>query len=484
MSAIVDHWTKHPGGAAEFDRIRKRAAKWMCLRCRADSLVDPLNPGNCPQCGTPYWSWRGVDTDCDLPDYMKAYLTADPNVSVRDREAVVRYEDGGWRWFIIRTLDAYPIAKGPPAATPEDAECAFHSLFAAFADGIIKPEIDRRLNDMGAMTKPDPRSRQIATLRDMFDKSKSQIEAALPRHIRADYMLRVAMTSIQTNPDLLNCEPKSVLSCVMQASQLGLVPDGIMGEAYLIPFNDRKGGVKRCTLIPGYRGLQELARRSGYITKIYARTVREGDRYEFEEGLTPTLTHSPAPEGSRGKAVAYYAVAHFRDRSVEPQFVWRWREDIEAHKKRFALARSSPWETDFDAMARKTVIRMLCNELPRARELQDLHSALEAEERSIMDVEWSPVAEADEPQEAATVATAPPTIKQAAKPKDKQADADRPSPEDAFAWFETTLGKCQAIDQVDEALNELEGEFAWLPAGVQDRIRERAAEIKEFIRSA
>ena len=523
----TDRYLRHPGGPAEFDRLRAGRNVWVCLRCYRSTEVDPRRPGNCPHCGTPFWSTFTDSNGPDMPPYMKTYHTSDPSVSVADRDVIVRREGGGWRWFIVRTIDGYPIAKGQPHGRAEDAEADFHTLFEAFSNGIIKPDIDRSLKEMAGTTvaKVDPRTRQIATLRDMFDKSKSQIEAALPRHIRADYMLRVAMTSIQINPDLLKCEPKSVLSCVMQCSQLGLVPDGVMGEAYLVPFRDRKAGVMRCTLIPGYRGLQELARRSGYVTKIFARAVYAHDKFRYEEGISPTLEHVPAT-GERGMTVGYYAVAHFRERETDPQFVYMSREDIEAHRKRFATSNAGPWSTDFDAMAKKTVIRKLCNELPKARELQNLHAALEAEEKSATDVEWTvldetPVALEDahgKPQEEAG-ASAPKngnghkqqTEAVDATPHGETAEDEQPSDEgsateaatvaasdsptqegkpvrrteaDAFGYFETALGRCGTMTQVNDLLAELNGEYAWLSPGTQDRLREKAAEIKGFIRAA
>lgn len=526
QAEATERYHHHPGGPAEFDRIRGSSPKWTCLRCWKDSVVDPRNPGDCPHCGTEFWH-PYVESDGPLmPEYMRSYHTCDPAVTVHARDVIVRPDGGAWRWIVIRTIDGYPIAKGQPHYAPEDAERDFLSLFEAFSNGIIKPEIDRSLKDMVGTTvaKVDPRTRQIATLRDLFDKSKGQIEAALPRHIRADYMLRVAMTSIQINPDLLKCEPKSVLSCVMQCSQLGLVPDGVMGEAYLVPFRDRKAGVMRCTLIPGYRGLQELARRSGYITKIFARTVHAGDKFRYEEGFHPTLEHVPATS-ERGPAVGYYAVAHFRERETDPQFLYMSREDIEEHRKRFATSNAGPWSTDFDAMAKKTVIRKLCNELPKARELQNLHAALEAEEKSTTDVEWTVLDEApaaledehgkpeeetgtppayqgneqkqqaksldatpdsqaaEDEQPGETGAAAKATANGAREAKEK-ANTGRPSEADAFSYFEAALGRCGTMTDVSDLLAELNGEYAWLSPGAQDRIREKADEIKGFIRAA
>src|SRR5580698_617148 len=95
----------------------------------------------------------------------------------------------------------------------------------------------------------DPVKRKVATFRQLLDQSKGQIANALPRHIDADKMMRVVMTSLQKNPALMDCDQGSVIGAVIEASQLGLMPDGILGEAYLVPYRGK------CQLQPGYRGL-------------------------------------------------------------------------------------------------------------------------------------------------------------------------------------------------------------------------------------
>ncbi len=471
---------KQTHGADQYDRMRAQGGKWFCLRCFGDALVDPMNPGSCPHCGAPYWSPH-CRRNIELGSTPISYYTDDPRITADTVEVVVRY-DGGWRWMIVRSVDGMPLAKGPPHKSVEYAESDFLRLFAIVRNSDFNPEIDRRIEPMGAMTKQDPRTRQLATLRDMLGKSQGEIEKALPRHIKAEYMMRVVMTSIQVNPELLQCEPKSVLECVMKCSQLGLAPDGVMGEAYLIPFKDRKAGVTRCTLIPGYRGLQELARRSGYVTKIFARVVHEGDKYEIEEGLQPVLKHVPAPESKRGRAVAYYAVATFRDRDTDPQFVWMWKDDIDAHRKRFASSRSGPWDTDFDAMARKTVIRRLCNELPKARELQDLHAALDAEEKSIADVEWSavdsnsysePEREPEPPQQQEVL-----DVNSGTPDAEPDADAVAAAIQECY----TRLEVAESLPEVDGVLSDLDSKYAVLPAKQQDRVRKLAADVKANMR--
>src|ERR1044071_3746806 len=95
---------------------------------------------------------------------------------------------------------------------------------------------------------------QLAVMRDLLNKSKDQIAAALPRHITPERMIRVAMTAIQRTPDLLECSPLSVIGAVMTASQLGLEPDGILGRAYLIPRWNKNTRQKEANFMAGYLG--------------------------------------------------------------------------------------------------------------------------------------------------------------------------------------------------------------------------------------
>jgi len=155
---------------------------------------------------------------------------------------------------------------------------------------------------------------------------------------------------------------------VVEASQLGLEPDGVLGHAYLVPFNNRKTGQREAQLIPGYKGLVELSRRSGNLSTIYAHVVHERDQYRFCYGLTPTLEHTPTGEPDPGPIVAAYAVAHLRDGGV--QFEWLWKKEIDGIRAQSKAGSSGPWVTHYDEMAKKTALRRLCKLLPVSVELQ------------------------------------------------------------------------------------------------------------------
>ncbi len=215
------------------------------------------------------------------------------------------------------------------------------------------------------MTTAIAKTERITTIRDLLNKSKEQIKLALPKHLTPDRMLRVAMTTIQTNPKLLECDPRSLVAAVIEASQLGLELDGVLGHAYLIPYNTKYG--KKAQLQIGYRGFIELARRSGQVSTIFAHVVHENDEWDFQLGLDPKLYHKPTREDP-GEIIAAYAVVKMKDGSTD--FEWMWKRQIDAVRKRSKAADDGPWVTDYEEMAKKTVIRRLAKRLPLSIEFQ------------------------------------------------------------------------------------------------------------------
>lgn len=203
------------------------------------------------------------------------------------------------------------------------------------------------------------------TIFQLMNDMAPAISQAIPSHMSVDRLLRIATTSIRTNPKLGLCTPKSLLGAVMQCAQLGLEPS-LMGHAYLIPYQNK--GVDECQLQIGYKGLIELARRTGQISTITAREVYEKDQFEYAYGLEDKLVHVPA-DGDRGQVTKYYALAKFKDGGYA--FSVMSKRDIEIHRDRFSKAKKyGPWVDNFDAMAKKTVIKDLMKYMPISIEFQ------------------------------------------------------------------------------------------------------------------
>lgn len=195
---------------------------------------------------------------------------------------------------------------------------------------------------------------------------QQQIRAALPRHMTPERMARIATTEMRRIPKLAECNPMSFLGAVIQCSQLGLEPGGSLGHVYLIPFG------KEVQVIVGYRGMIDLARRSGQIISIDARAVYEGDRFECELGLESKLSHTPDwsnPNRSDPAKLRFvYAVAKLKDGGI--QFDVMSKVEVDAIRKRSKSSSSGPWATDYAAMALKTVVRRLFKYLPVSIEIQ------------------------------------------------------------------------------------------------------------------
>lgn len=196
----------------------------------------------------------------------------------------------------------------------------------------------------------------------MYEMAK-EIEAALPSMISSERFQRVALTAFSNNPKLQQCEPMSFIAAMMESAQLGLEPNTPLGQAYLIPF----GGKVQFQI--GYKGLLELAQRSGKIKTLYAHEVRENDEFDIDYGLEQKLIHKPLLKGNRGEVIGYYAVYHLD--TGGHSFVFMTKQEILEHAMKFSKTfKMGPWQTDFDAMAKKTVIKQLLKYAPLSIEMQ------------------------------------------------------------------------------------------------------------------
>lgn len=192
---------------------------------------------------------------------------------------------------------------------------------------------------------------------------QAQMSMALPKALSAERLTRIIATECRKTPALLRCAPESFFGAVLQCAQLGLEPGGALGHCYLLPFGNGKDtqGRPNAQLIIGYRGMIDLARRSGQIQSINAYCVYANDDFSYELGLHPDIHHVPAA-ADRGPMTYVYAVAQLKDGGV--QFEVMSRADIEAVRNQSKAGKNGPWVTHFDEMARKTVVRRLFKFLP------------------------------------------------------------------------------------------------------------------------
>src|SRR5690625_5183525 len=242
----------------------------------------------------------------------------------------------------------------------------------------MKQELQKKQN--GEVSKNKPK-----TIEDYLKQMAPAMQEALPKHMDVDRLMRLTMTTIRTTPELRQADVGSLLGGVMQAAQLGLEP-GLLGQCYLLPFKNRKKGITEVTFIIGYKGMIDLARRSGHIESIYAHAVYENDEFEYELGLNPTLKHVPTFDSDRGEFLGSYAVAHFKDGGYQMEFMPKAEIEKRRNASPGGKSKYSPWNNYYEEMANKTVIRHMWKYLPISVELQQAVAHDEGTARSIKDI--------------------------------------------------------------------------------------------------
>ncbi len=219
------------------------------------------------------------------------------------------------------------------------------------------------------------------------DGVREQIALALPGHLKPERMIRMALTTVRRTPKLLECDAMTLVACIVQASELGLELSGPLGQAYMIPRKNH-GRMEACFQI-GYRGFLRLAYNTGQVAFFNARAVHQGDRFEFSLGTEQFVRHQPGG-GKAAKITHFYGVLRQKDGSADCD-VWTLG-DMEYHRDRFrsdAFLKNKdktyrgPWDTDFEAMGCKTMIRELAKRAPLSAELMAVASRDEYEEVGI-----------------------------------------------------------------------------------------------------
>ena len=217
------------------------------------------------------------------------------------------------------------------------------------------------------------------------DNVRNALEEILPNNLDPNRFARIALTSLRSNPKLLQCEPSSFLAALLQSATLGLEPNTPLGHSYLIPYG------KDATLVVGYEGYIDLAYRSGVVTSIHANVVRDGENFEWAEGSEPYINHKPSAtpqtytQGKQvyqtGRDVTHaYAIARLVG-GGHVQVVML-KAEIDAIKSRSRASHDGPWVTDPVAMMKKTAIRQLRKFLPMSPQARSLHMAAGLDEQA------------------------------------------------------------------------------------------------------
>jgi len=228
---------------------------------------------------------------------------------------------------------------------------------------------------------PGRKPSAVKTLAWTIQTKEKSLAAVATRYLSADRLVKLAQVAVARTPKLAECSALSVVDSLMTCARLGLEPNE-PGGVWLVPYKLKSGMV--CQAIVDYRGLLDVARRSGEIAAVHADVRCQQDEWEYAIDTTAPvlvrLKHSPA-EGERGEPLGAYAVARLRQ--GECQAVYLSAEQIGAFRARSRGSDSdtSPWHTDEGSMWKKSACRRLVNLLPRTPELQALREQLTREDQ-------------------------------------------------------------------------------------------------------
>lgn len=229
-------------------------------------------------------------------------------------------------------------------------------------------------NDTTELTKPDEKA--LARQRQE-DAMVDNLTKLLPQHLDQKRFIALAL-AMYRDPNLRDCTNQSKMLALADCAKLGLIPDRNLGHVWLVPFNnkfldptDKKWkSRKEVTLIPGYQGYIELARRSGLVTNVHTWLVREGDGFQYwidENG--PHLRHDPCAD-SDAEITDVYCIAKLKDGT--PQIEKMTMAQVLKVKAESKAGDKGPWKDWFEEMVRKTCVRRARKYWPQSAELAQL----------------------------------------------------------------------------------------------------------------
>ena len=201
-----------------------------------------------------------------------------------------------------------------------------------------------------------------------------EIARALPAGMDADRIARLVMTEIRKNPLLGQCTQDSFAGALLTASALGLEP-GVNGEAYLVPYRDKKRGVIECQLIIGYQGITKLFWQHPRAARVDTQMVCANDEFRYSKGLHPILEHVPAPS-DRGEPIGYYAIVGVT--GAEPLWDYFTVEQIKNLRRGKVGSKGDIADTEH-WMERKTALKQVLKLAPKTTRLDQ---AIRSDERS------------------------------------------------------------------------------------------------------
>lgn len=227
---------------------------------------------------------------------------------------------------------------------------------------------------MNAVTQTNQTRTPAESFRDQWTKQESEVAVALPPHIPVERFMRVVMTAVGGNADLMNADRRSLFESAMKAAQDGLLPDGRDGALVIFNAKVKEGGkdvwIKKVQWMPMVGGILKKIRNSGELLSLSAYVVYESDEFQYTLGDEETIIHRPCLDSNRGDAKLVYAIAKTKDGGIYREIMTL--KDVEKVRAVSKTGANGPWKDWWDEMAKKTVIRRLAKRLPMSSDLDDL----------------------------------------------------------------------------------------------------------------
>ena len=228
---------------------------------------------------------------------------------------------------------------------------------------------------MGAITQAKQEIKQSQQQDNSFagliKRCAPQLQAVMPKGFTPERLTQLAIATYKQIPDLKECSVQSMLSCCLKCAEIGLEPNDIMGNAYILPYYNGKTRRKEAQFILGKNGMLELVRRSGQVKTVRTQCVYEGDDFDYwedETGVHFSFKPNLDADHDDKKLKLVYLSCHLKDGGFV--FLQMSKKEVDEVKDRSKASKLGPWVSDYAAMAEKTVIRRAFNRglLPRSVE--------------------------------------------------------------------------------------------------------------------
>ena len=202
--------------------------------------------------------------------------------------------------------------------------------------------------------------------RALIESAQSKFREVAQKWLSVERLVRLAIAARNRNPRLAECSSDSFLLFCMRCAETGLEPVGA-GGAWPVPFFNSKTSQREVQFIPDWRGLIQLAKKTGQIKHAYGEIVCERDDVAYQKGDTPKLDHKPALK-NRGDVIGAYCIVILPDDNKHIEYMSF--EEIEDIRGRSKAAQDGPWVTDWGQMAIKTVVKRALKPFAGSPEMQ------------------------------------------------------------------------------------------------------------------